>query len=347
MDLFDNINNKSRISTKEFVSYEIKSGKGISKLLFDFEDSCTFKHGDKLTNLIKARILENYQKGNTISPDNAKYICFEIPTFMSLEELIKNNIFNTLEKIGEFENLVYGEYNHIGIIYRSNNENYELYSPTEEVLQYVKENLNEQIRKSEKLFSERLKGKEFKKRISETANEYIKQKEKIKSARKNNIFLEEQYRYKIGEEIYTDYIGTDVTEGKILRINRLSKIDDGQKEKLYSAFIEKKDEEEEQEETIVIGEIPKGFPILFKLPHSLEEYIQNNDEKEITKILQLITDLPKERLNINEMIYIGEIDTQGNIHRNIDNCSEELKQKIAEKQLKYKETRSKKQLSRI
>lgn len=345
MDLFDDMDNKSQRSTKEVVSYEIKGKRGINKLLFDFEQICTFKHGDKLTNLIKARILENYQRGNTISPDSAKYICFEIPTFVSLEELIKDNIFSTLEKIGEFENLIYGKYKHIGIIYRNNNENYELYSPTNEVLQYIQENLNKQIAKNEKLFSERLRGKEFKTRISETANEYIKQKEVIKSARKNNIFLEEQYRYKIGEEIYTDYIGTDVTEGKILRINRLSKIDDGQKEKLYSAFIEKKDEE--QEETIMIGEIPKGFPILFKLPHSLEEYIQNNDEKEITKILQLITDLPKERLNINEMLYIGEIDAQGNIHRNIDNCSEELKQKIAEKKLKYKETRSKKQLSRI
>lgn len=337
MDLVDNINNMPLKSTKEAVSYEIRIKKGISKLLFDFEESCTFRHGDKLTNLIKARILDDYKKGNSIVPDSAKYICFEIPVSICLEELIKSSTFDILEKLKRFEHLVESEYNHIGMIYINVDGKYELYNPTNEVLQYVKENLNREIIQSQKLFSQRIRGQEFKTRISEHANEYIKEKQQIINERKKNVFLEEQYRYKIGNEVYADYIGTDVTEGKILRINRLNKIENSNNEKVYSAFIEKREEEsEEQEEHIMIGKNPKGFPILFTLANTLEEYLKNEDEKEITKILQLLTDLPKEKLNINDMIYIGGINSQGNIHRNIEDCLEETKETIKVQQIKYK-----------
>lgn len=337
MDLLYNINNMPLTSTKEAVSYEIKVGKGTSKLLFDFEESCTFRHGDKLTNLIKARILENYKKGSSSSPDSAKYICIEIPESICIEQLINSSIFDTLEELGKLTNLLDRGYNHLGIIYINQDGKYELYNPTNEVLQYVEKNLDREITQSEKLFSERIKSQEFKARISEPANEYIKEKQQMINRRKKNVFLEEQYRYKIGNKIYTDYIGTDVTEGKILRINRLNKIEDMKEEKLYSAFIEKKDEEtEEQEENMMIAQIPRGFPTLFTLPKTIEEYLKDNDIKKIEKILQLITDLPKERLNVNDMIYIGGIDKQGNIHRNIQDCLEETKQIVKVQQFKYK-----------
>ena len=89
MDLYAN-NDKSQKSTKELTNYEIKQ-LGKSKLLFDFKKDCSFVHGDKITNLIKARLYENYEKDSTIAPDTAKYICFEIPTSMTLNELAKNH----------------------------------------------------------------------------------------------------------------------------------------------------------------------------------------------------------------------------------------------------------------
>lgn len=347
MGLLDDKDNKSQIkSTKDIANYEIKGKKGTNRLLFDFENNCTFKHGDELTNLIKARILDNYKKGNSTSPDSAKYMCFEISTDTYLDELIQNSIFDILEGLGKFANLAYGEYNHVGIILKNEDGEYELYSPTNEVLQYVKDNLNKEITKSEKLFSERIRGQEFKTRISEPTNEYINYKKEIINMRKKNVFLEEQYRYKIGDEIYTDYIGTDVTEGKILKINRLNEVKQVQGENIYSTFIEKKDEETE-EETMIMDRLPKGFPILFTLANTLESYLKNGDEKEITKILQLITDLPKEKLNVKHMIYIGGIDKKGNIHRNIENCLEETKKEISEQQRKYKEIVNQQQLSRI
>ena len=117
---------------------------------------------------------------------------------------------------------------------------------------------------------------------------------------------------------------------------------------MYSAFIEKKDEEtEEQEENMMIAQIPRGFPTLFTLPKTIEEYLKDNDINKIEKILQLITDLPKERLNVNDMIYIGGIDKQGNIHRNIQDCLEETKQIVKVQQFKYKTMIKEKEISII
>lgn len=347
MDLLSDKDNKSQIKgTKDSLSYEIKGKKGANRLLFDFENDCTFKHGDKLTNLIKARILDNYKKGSSTSPDSAKYICFEISTDTHLDELIQNSIFDILERLRKFDNLACGEYNYVGIILENEDGEYEFYNPTNEVLQYIQDNLNKEITKSESLFSERIRKQEFKTRISEPVKEYSNQKKEIINMRKKNIFLEEQYRYKIGDNIYTDYIGTDVTEGKILKINRLNEVKQVQGEILYSTFIDKR-EEETEEENMIMDRPPKGFPILFTLANKLESYLENGDENEISKILQLITDLPKERLNVREMLYIGGIDQEGNIYRNIENCSEETKKEITEQQRKHSEVTNQKQLLRI
>lgn len=309
-------------------------GKNNSKLLFDFKKQCTFKHGDKITNLIKARLLEEYQKGTTIAPDSAKYVCFEIPTNMNLQELAENEVFNVLNQIEKFENLQNGIYNHIGIIDKLEDGKYELFEPTKEVLEYAQNIMDTQIKQNKEMFSRRLQQQEFKKRISERANQYIKENEAKKEERKQNLYLEEQFRYKIGDKIYTDYKGIDTVEGKTLKINRLDKIDEMSEELLYSAFVEKKENEEETEFT-TLQELPKGFPVLFTLKTSLEDILINSDEKEVQQVLQLLSDLPKETINVTKMQYIGGIDKTGNIYRNIENCSEEIKEKIKNEQEKF------------
>ena len=93
MDLF-NSKNRSPKSTEEIADYEIKQI-GKTKLLFDFKKDCTFKHGEKLTKLIKARMIDDYEKNECIAPDTAKYICFEIPTYLSVNNLSAGRYGNT------------------------------------------------------------------------------------------------------------------------------------------------------------------------------------------------------------------------------------------------------------
>ena len=114
MDLFAK-NDKSLKSTKDITNYEIKQI-GSSGLLFNFEVDCTFIHGDKTTNLIKARFFENYEKNSCIAPDTAKYVCFEVPTNTTMDELAKGNVFEGLNQIGKFKYLMPKNYNNLGYI---------------------------------------------------------------------------------------------------------------------------------------------------------------------------------------------------------------------------------------
>jgi len=345
MSLFNETENKSHKGTEELTNYEIK-GKNTSKLLFDFNYHCTFKHGDKLTNLIKARLLEEYKKGATIVPDSAKYVCFEIPTYISVQELAQNDVFKVLDQVEKFDDLPSGIYTHIGIIDKIQDGKYELFNPTKEVREYAQSIMDTQISENKELLSRRLQGQEFKKRISESAIEHIKENEEIRKQRKQNLYLEEQFRYKVGDRIYTDYKGIDTVEGKILKINRVDKVDEISEDVLYSAFVEKKEKEEELE-FITLQELPKGFPVLFTLKSTIQEILTNGNEQDVNKVLQLLSDLPKDRLNVNNMQYIGGIDNLGNICRDIEKCPEGLKVKIQAQQEKYKEQIKEEQLVRI
>lgn len=333
MDLFGSVKNKSREGTEEAINYEIQ-GKKYSKILFDFERVCTFKHGDKLTNLIKARILEEYIKGNTIAPDMAKYICFEVPTYISLQELVDKKLFDTLQKFGKFEDLSSKQYSHLGIIDKTTNGEYKLFYPTKEVLEYVEQNLNVDIQEKESLLTSRIRNRDFRERISESANYYIQENEEKRNTRKQNPFLEEQFRYKMGDKVYKDYKGVDISDGKILKINRLDEICNTSEDILYSAFLQKIEDEQENE-AIILQTIPNGFPVLFTLKTKLEEATEAKDMEKVQKILQLISNLPKDKLNVNEMQYIGGIDEMGNINREVDNCSEKIKEEIAKAKQGY------------
>lgn len=318
-------------STEEIASYEIKE-KEYSKLLFDFERECTFKHGNKLTNLIKARMLDDYREGSTIAPDTAKYICFEIPTYIKLQELAENKVFATLNEIGQLGEAKENSYTHIGIIDKIEENRYELFNPTAEVLSYVEQKMDTQIGKQDKLFAKRL---QFVESISKHAIEKINESQKNKEERKKLPTLEEQLRYKIGNNIYTDYKGVDLNSGEILKLNRLECSYSEENINLYSTYIQTLEEEKEIERATLEG-VPNGFPILFTLEQKIEEMLKEGNS---IKILEFLSNIPKEKLNINKLQYIGGIDTEGRIYRNSENCSNEIKQKIENKIIEYKKQR--------
>ena len=330
--------NKIHESTQIIKDYEIRQ-MGNTKLLFDFEEDCTFKHGEKLTNLIKARLLDGYEKQTSIAPDSAEYICFELPTNMELGELADRKIFNILNYLGKFEDLKQNKYNHIGIIDRLEDERYELFNPTKEVVNYVENVLDEQIKKSDTMFSQRLKQQEFKNRIAKPASEYIESNKAIREDRKKDYFLEEQFRYKIGDRIYTDYRGIDTVDGKILNIHRLEKLEEQPQEILYSAIIQKR-EEYDKTELKSLQLLPSGFPVMFTLETQIEEITNGENKEQIKKLLDLVSDIPQEQLNKNEIKFIGGLDNDGRIVRTNENCSEIIKEKIEKEKERYKKERT-------
>lgn len=329
MDLFGN---KSHKGTEELVSYEIK-GKANSKLIFGFVHYCTFKHGDIVTNLIKSQIYENYQQGHTITPNTAKYVCFEIPEEVSLQELAQNEVFGVLDKIGKLDELKENSYNHIGFINRMEDGRYEIFNPTIEVLSYIDKNMNVGIGQSNNLLAKRIK---FVESISEPALKKIEQDKEERDKRKNKPLLEEQLRYKIGDNVYTDYKGTDIYTGRIIKLSKLKCVYEEDENNMYSAYISEEIEEQDQEEMTTLEDTPQGFPILFTTEQKIEEILKN---AKCENILKLLSDIKKEKLNINELRYIGGMDCEGRIYTTTENCSEKLKDKIESEKQEYKKQR--------
>ena len=341
MELFTN---KFQEGTEEIENYEIKT-KESSKLLFDFERECTFRHGNKLTNLIKARILNNYTKGTTILPDTAKFVCFEIPTFIGIKELADNNVFDTLNELGKFDSLEKNVYFHLGIIDREKNI-YKIYNPTNEVLGYVHEQMDSYIQNNDSLMTRRIQGEDFRKKISESAKISVREVEHLNEKRKD-VYLEEQYKYKLGDKIYADYNGIDIVEGKLLKINRVSIIEKNENEILYSAFIQKIDHEyEEENESINLQDTPKGNPILFTLSNTLDNIIKNGKQKDLEKVLQLFSGFSKNISNVKRIHYIGGINEQGEILRNMENCSDIIIKKIEEQKMNFERKLEKSEIVR-
>lgn len=331
MGLFSNISHEG---TEEIYSYEIND-KHSCKLLFDFKRECTIEHGNKLTNLIKARILNGYKKECCVAPDLASYVCFEIPTFVSVGELAQNGIFDTLNDMGRFESLDNIKYKHLGIIDRKNEQEYQIYDPTIEVNEYIQSNLDVVVKLNRGIIYNRMQTQGFKERIAEPALRYIEEQKRIKNNRKINPMLEEQFKYRIDGKVYSDCEGTDLAEGKILKINRLNKIGRvDEDEILYSAYIEKLEPGQKREE-ISLQKNPNGYPILFILYKEIEKLIENDDEKNTERILRLISEIPNEMLNEKRLEFVGELDKEGNIHRDLMRCSQKVQKQIKEQKEKF------------
>ena len=332
MDLF-NSKNRSPKSTEEIADYEIKQI-GKTKLLFDFKKDCTFKHGEKLTKLIKARMIDDYEKNECIAPDTAKYICFEIPTYLSVNNLAQDKIFDILNQIGKFEDLMNKNYNNIGLIDKVN-ERYELFKPTGEVLAYTRDKLDKEINETDEMFSKRLQRQKFKEDIIVPATEYIEANKEKREKRKENPYLEEQLRYKKGDKVFTDYEGIDLVEGKILEINELEKIDQIEEVLLYSAYIQKRNNDDRKELKSLDG-APNGSPIMFTTQMEIEEFQKEENKEKMKKLLELLSSMPEKDLNKNEYVYIGGIDKDGLIDRNKENYPKEIEELIKNKKISYK-----------
>ena len=320
--------NEFHESTKEITQYEINQKK-TKKVFFDFKLDSTFKHGDKTTKLIKLRMLDNYDKDKCIAPDTAKYVCFEIPNDMALGELADKKIFDKLDQIGRFEYLMPNLYNNLGLIEKADNSQYQIYNPTSQVLSYTRDILDKEITRNEEMFSQRLK-EEFIQRI---AVPEIIEPEEQETSKADDVYLEEQFRYKIGNKTYINYKATDVVDGKIININKLSEVDKEDKERLYSAFIQKIDNNKKTE-IKTLYDTPYGLPVLFTSQTEIEEMVKKGYKERIYGFVSLVSNLPKTKKT--DIRFIGGIDENGNIFKKQENCSNQIKQSIRREKESFK-----------
>ena len=321
-------------------SYTLASNNSDDRFMFfNLEKINEAKHSDgTLTDVMLSRILQ-YRDGNTIMPDLADYVGFEIQhgeelTTEQIDKITLSYLEEKMNNVGEI-----GFY--VGRLVKQENDDYQMI-PSDTVEKYVmgqiakirakeQEEYKEHEKKTEReLFYKELDARQH---IKEQEEHFNKQKEK----RLENPNIKLQGRYKIDEKIYEDYNGINIAEGEnqgeILRIRKLDKVGkDGSGTYLYSAFLSNTPNEHDVE--MLSHNNPSGVPVCFELEKRFEDIIKDGDKQEIIALLAFLSD-SKNFENSNQLNYIGKIDKNFQIAREKESDSYAIRKQIEKMKVEY------------
>ena len=321
-------------------SYTLVSSNSDDRFMFfSLEKIGEAKHHDgTVADVMLSRILQ-YRDGNTIMPDLADYVGFEIQhgeelTTEQIDKITLSYLEEKMNNVGEI-----GFY--VGRLVKQENDDYQMI-PSDTVEKYVmgqiakirakeQEEYKEHEKKTEReLFYKELDARQH---IKEQEEHFNKQKEK----RLENPNIKLQGRYKIDEKIYEDYNGINIAEGEnqgeILRIRKLDKVGkDGSGTYLYSAFLSNTPNEHDVE--MLSHNNPSGMPVCFELEKRFEDIIKDGDKQEIIALLAFLSD-SKNFENSNQLNYIGKIDKNFQIAREKESDSYAIRKQIEKMKVEY------------
>lgn len=321
-------------------SYTLASSNSDDRFMFfSLEKIGEAKHHDgTVADVMLSRILQ-YRDGNTIMPDLADYVGFEIQhgeelTTEQIDKITLSYLEEKMNNVGEI-----GFY--VGRLVKQENDDYQMI-PSDTVEKYVmgqiakirakeQEEYKEHEKKTEReLFYKELDARQH---IKEQEEHFNKQKEK----RLENPNIKLQGRYKIDEKIYEDYNGINIAEGEnqgeILRIRKLDKVGkDGSGTYLYSAFLSNTPNEHDVE--MLSHNNPSGVPVCFELEKRFEDIIKDGDKQEIIALLAFLSD-SKNFENSNQLNYIGKIDKNFQIAREKESDSYAIRKQIEKMKVEY------------
>lgn len=309
-------------------------------MFFSLEKIGEAKHHDgTVADVMLSRILQ-YRDGNAIMPDLADYVGFEIQHGEELTtEQIDKIILSYLEEKMKSDEIGF----YVGRLVEQGNNDYQMI-PSETVEKYVIGQIAEKRIKEQEKYIEHEKEKErelFYKELD--ARKHIEEQEKYfneqKEKRLENPNIKLQGRYRIDEKIYEDYNGINIAEGEnqgeILRIRKLDKVGkDGSGTYLYSAFLSNTPNEHDVE--MLSHNNPSGVPVCFELEKRFEDIVKDGDIQEIIALLAFLSD-SKNFENPKQLSYIGKIDKNFQITKDMESDSFAIRNKIKEMQKAYEE----------
>lgn len=271
-----------------------------------------------------------------VGDDAQTYICINIPEKVDFLKIVKLEVFQALDKLEKYDNLSEKKYNHLGTIgvehvqtkklfRKEEHDKYYIVPPTDQQLRYAEqhldplipaENTEEVEKQTEKLEDKKQKEQEeFRDKVKEQYEQYReKQSEKIKERIANpelkvtNIKVE-----KIGDEEYEKYMyyeGTDLQTGKTLELNKTHyKQIDGKY--IYTGYVNRPSEQK-FEIRKELDDRPQGYPVIFELPKSINEFMKKQDIAPILKILQKDKNM---EIRNNHVNFLGRVTITGEIQR--------------------------------
>ena len=292
----------------------------------------SFRHRDKVeTNLYIARMSRVEE---TIFPERADYVAFETPKEINLNDQIMEMVKNRYERESRGRETNNNQY-YFGRLQQIGQELY-FGNKSNAVNSYVSKTIDNEINakimenqrrkeESQREQEEQYRKKQFKNELD--VKRYLQGRDYERMMRKSHPELKMEWKPKNRSK--NDYSGININTGEILRIMETSKI--GKDENgtyLYTARIYNTDNREDADMFDV------GYNVCFELYKRLEDIVQSNNQEEIVKVLELLSD-EKNFQDINRLKYIGKLDEYGQISKEQTSRSIPIAEKISQLQQKF------------
>ena len=160
---------------------------------------------------------------------------------------------------------------------------------------------------------------------------------KIDNPISNNIYIkrrrlhDEEY-----EKMYHDYDATKTDTGTVLRIRKLNKVcKDINGRYLYTGFLKEAYSEFEGERIYSKEEDPLGIPVCFTLDGRFEDIVKKQEPRKKKNVLAMLSAKVTFDRRLDRLNYIGNVDRNGNINRDLYINSPELVNEITKKQQQF------------
>lgn len=328
MDILNKLQEKEGENVSS-VEYTYRNKKNEQVRIYDF------KHINDDINFIVAKCqIDNGPEMN---------ICFTISSTKTLKDIINSKIFEELDNFGYLNELEENKFNYLGKqIERVNSNGFYIFPASDTEEKYIKK-LNQDLQK-ELDEKQKTKRQEFVSEIQQKAKEEFEINPQVlekREKRKQNPKLElKDIEYKediYGEDftLYNYYEGTDLTTGKILRLNHTQYIQVKNKY-IYTTFLSTTDEEGRKPSNSN-SKIPFGYPVVFELPYDLEDAVKSKKNNKVISVLQLLSEDKEVTLSREKMKFLGSVEYgTGKVQKEVYS-NDDTKKQIIQEIVKYNE----------
>lgn len=160
---------------------------------------------------------------------------------------------------------------------------------------------------------------------------------KLDNSISNNIYIKQRRLHdEEYEKKYHDYDATKTDTGTVLRIRKLKKVcKDRNGRYIYTAFLKEAHSEDEREKVYSNEQDPVGIPVCFTLDGRFEDIVKNQNPSEMKKVLDMLSARETFDRRYDRLNYIGNVDKNGNINRDLYSNSPELINEINNLQIQF------------
>ena len=283
-----------------------------------------FQHKDGTISQIKEARILGKQIGNSLEPQ--KHIVFDVPQGYSIDESFVENMMATYNSYGDNEIIAQylGEYSQYDNSFHGNDRDEAAYVYGEVLPNIIQEH-QDRARATTRV-------------TSLTPEEAFRNKYGFDGEERNA-----RMRYEKNERLENPFLGGDseklngvnINDGNILRIRRLNKV--GKDENgvyLYTSYIDSVFKQDEPE-VLNPNQEALGKYVCFATNRRVEDIVKKQNPEEIRSLLQLLSlennmnHQPNGCLNFIGSLY------NGNISRDINNVSANIRDKVEEMQKEY------------